>query len=413
MPSVSATIRSDLDPECVPKPVREVLSALVGAGHRAVLVGGCVRDLLRGEEVRDFDAATDASPERVLALFPHAVAIGVRHGTVMVPTAGGPLDVTQLRAGPRLEDDLAHRDFTVNAIAWDPLRGTWLDPFQGRADLADGRLRAVRSADGRMREDPLRALRAARLVATLHLTPDADLRPAMRASVEALRRVPRERVRAELSVLLLGTHAGAGLALLRQTGIESDLAPGIADDAPEVVDALPRRLELRLAGWLRGGRSVSILRRLRFGRRRSEQVERLLRLHPIESGADPARDASLRRLLRRAGPLLEDALALRRAEVQAGSADPAVAVRLEALERGIERVRRQGHLVLQRLDLALDGRAVMERLGCGPGPAIGRALAHLTDRVVEDPSQNTPERLGEILDAWWAEQDRGRGSGQA
>jgi tRNA nucleotidyltransferase (CCA-adding enzyme) len=389
-----------------PEPVRALLARLREDGHEAVLVGGCVRDLLRGLAVADFDVATSAPAERTLALFPRAVPTGLRHGTVMIPTAAGPVDVTTFRAGVRLEDDLAHRDFTVNAIAWDPLDGRWTDPFAGAADLAAGRLRAVGSPQARFAEDPVRALRAARLVATLALAPDPSIEPAMAEVRPRLREVARERVRQELVTLLLAPGAARGLRLLRRAGIEADLAPGVREDAPEVVAALPRDLELRLAGWLRGTRAETILASLRIGARRSRAVARLLGRHPID--ARPVRhDADLRRLLQRAGDAGVDALlALRRAELEAGAARGAAAcaearAALEALAERIERVRSRGPLSLARADLVLDGRRVMALLGSGPGPWIGEALRHLTERVVEDPSCNTAERLEEELRAWW------------
>ena len=126
---------SPLRAEAVPASVRDALSILHAAGHEAWLVGGCVRDLLRGVAALDFDVATSATPETVLALFPRAVPTGIRHGTVMLPLRDGPLDVTTFRSGPTLRDDLAHRDFSVNAIAWDPLGG---DVVGGRARHAAG-----------------------------------------------------------------------------------------------------------------------------------------------------------------------------------------------------------------------------------------------------------------------------------
>jgi tRNA nucleotidyltransferase (CCA-adding enzyme) len=386
-------------PDVLPAAVREALATLRDGGHRALLVGGCVRDLLRGVAVTDFDVATDAAPARVLALFPRAVPTGIRHGTVMVPAPGAPLDVTTFRAGPRLEDDLAHRDFTVNAIAWDPATDAWVDPFEGAADLAAGRLRAVGAARDRFAEDPLRALRAARLVATLGLEPEPDLLPAMREAVPGLRGVARERVRRELEALLLAPGAAAGLRLLRASGIEQDLAPGVRPDAPEVVAALPASLELRLAGWLRGARAESVLLALRFGVRRARSVARLLARHPIER--QPRRsDADLRRLLARAGEDGVDALlALRRAEL---ASDAAATAALDALAERLAGVRASGTLALQRTDLALDGAAVMALLGIAAGPKVGDALRHLAECVLEDPACNTPEALAQRLRAWAA-----------
>lgn len=401
----------------VPEPVQRLVGELAAAGHPSFLVGGCVRDLLRGEAPGDFDVATPATPEQVLALFPRAVAIGVRHGTVMVPSRGGPVDVTRFRAGPSLEEDLAHRDFTVNAIAYDPASGELIDPFEGCADLAAGRLRAVRSARERFDEDPLRALRGARLAAALELEVDPEVEHAMRGSVEALEEVARERVRQELASLLLAPDVARGLALLHRTGLEASLAPGAAQDAPAVVAALPVDLELRLAGWLRGARAPRILRPLRFSRSTVQRVERLLRWHPVEIGVATSRDASVRRHLKRIGE--ENAaplLALRRAELTAGheARGPQAAEqrrRVDALDAAFERIHRQGQLALHRQQLSIDGQEVMRVLGLPPGPEVGRALAHLTDLVVDEPARNEPETLRALLLAW-ARERASSGPGQ-
>jgi tRNA nucleotidyltransferase (CCA-adding enzyme) len=327
----------------------------------------------------------------------------------MIPSDDGPVDVTTFRGGPLLEDDLAHRDFTVNAIAYDPRRLEYVDPFDGRGDVMRRQLRAVRSASDRFSEDPLRALRAARLHATLGFDVDAEIEDAMADAREGLGRVARERVRRELSVLLLGPRAGDGLALLRRTGLDLDFAPGTHPDAAAVVDALPFDLELRLAGWLRGTRVGRILRQARFPRRVSTRVVHLLAQHPIEDGIDPARDVALRRMIKRVGAdCVAPLIALRRAEIRVGNVKGEASVedarkRLDELDAGVERVHSSGALALQRIDLAIDGRQVMTHLGCRPGPVVGRALAHLTDRVVDDPGCNTLEKLTEMLDTWWAE----------
>jgi tRNA nucleotidyltransferase (CCA-adding enzyme) len=414
-PAPPAPLRTTLSARDVPPAVLELLRALAGGGFDAALVGGCVRDLLRGAPAVDFDVATAAPPEAVLLLFPRAVPIGLRHGTVMVPTRTGPVDVTSFRAGPRLEDDLGRRDFTVNAMAWRPDDGALVDPFGGRADLAAGRLRAVGDAAARLAEDPLRALRAARLVATLGLAPDPRLEAALSGVRAALPAVARERIRQELARLLVAPHAGAGLALLRRSGIEAELVPDSAPDASALLDRLPASLPLRLAAWLRApagepagrsgaraARAESALARLRFPRRVAQHVAALVRAHPIERDVDPRSDASVRRLLRRIGA--EDAaglLALREAELTlADSGSPGATTDRQLvgeLHAALARVRAAGETALQRLDLALDGRAVMAALGRGPGPHVGEALRYLTERVIDDPESNTPERLRALL----------------
>lgn len=398
-----------IDPERRIRPpgaIETVLLALTSKGHAAYLVGGCVRDLLRGEDVRDFDVATSAPAEVVLGILPRAIPIGIRHGTVMVPTTEGPVDVTSFRAGPRVEDDLGHRDFTINAMAWDPESGAVLDPFRGLEDLANGCLRAVGDAENRFREDPLRMLRAARLVATLGVTSDPAIETAMAKLAADLRGVARERVRSELALLLLGPDVASGLGLLRRTGLEAELASGIRPDAIAVVAALPPDLDLRLAGWLRDTEAESILRRLRFSRRICRRVGHLLRHHPIGANVNPKRDALVRKLIKRVGvDELTPLFRLREAELRSANAagTPGGAEQLQLIRDAIDRVRSAGALALRRFDLAISGRDVMEQLGCGPGRTVGRALGYLTEAVVESPDCNTPERLRQLL-ARWAEE---------
>lgn len=379
----------------IPPPVRAVLQRLRDAGHEAWLVGGCVRDLLRGVASTDFDVTTAASAAELLAVFPRAVPIGVRHGTVMVPTSAGPVDVTAFR-GATLAEDLARRDFSVNAMAWDPGSGTLIDPSDGARDLERGVLRAVGDAAARFAEDPLRALRAARLVATLGLVPDAALEPCMRDARPALRGVARERVRHELEALACGPAVARGIALLRASGIEADLFPNAPADAGEVAERVSPSLVLRLAAWLRRTHAESLLARQRFPKRIAAEVGHLVALHPID--ARPLRgDADVRRLLRRAGADGVEAL-LQLREAEAGAP-------LTALRERIERVRRADE---ERggSELALDGAAVMKLLGCGPGPEVGAALRHLHECVLEDPTCNNEAALGEALRRWRSRPER-------
>jgi hypothetical protein len=184
----------------------------------------------------------------------------------------------------------------------------------------------------------------------------------------------------------------------------------VRDDAARLVPRLPEDLVLRLAGWLRGTRAMRVLRQLRFPRRTSEEVERLLRWHPVDAGVDAEREVAVRRQLKRVGEDRVDGLvALRRAEVACGDLPDALApeeaeARIERFVAAVTRLREAGSLALERQNLALDGAAIMQILGCPPGPRVGRALRHLTERVVDDPSLNTPQALSALLETW-AEED--------
>ena len=204
-----------------------VLERLNAAGHRAVLVGGCVRDRLMGRTPHDYDAATSARPEQIReACAPmRVVETGVRHGTVTVLSGGLPVEVTTFRVeggysdhrrpdGVRfvadLEEDLARRDFTINAMALD--EGGIVDPFGGRADLSAGFIRCVGEPARRFEEDALRILRALRFASCLDFSIEPATLAAARAAAPTLTRVSAERVFAELDKLLLGPGAGRVLA---------------------------------------------------------------------------------------------------------------------------------------------------------------------------------------------------------
>jgi tRNA nucleotidyltransferase/poly(A) polymerase len=382
----------------LPPAVADVVAQLAARGHETHAVGPAVRALLDGEPVRDFEVATAADGRTLLALFPHAVPLDAAPQRLVLPSAAGPIELVPHAHASGICGELSHRDFTLYALAVDA-EGRLLDPFAGRVDAAAARLRCVGRAPERIAEDPLRMLRAARLVAVHDLAPAASLVAAMRDARERIGMVAGARLRGELHALLLGPYAHRGLALLRETGLEELIAEGVGADAAAVVAALPADLELRLAAWLRGTRAVRILRRLREPRPRVVAVERLLHLHPIDAVAQPEHEPTFRRLVRRSQPILPGLLALRDAEIAARDEGAAARERLSALRRAIDRA----HLPISEgteAPLALDGRAVMEILACGPGPEVGLALRHLAKAVAADPSCNTADALRERLLAW-------------
>src|SRR6058998_831511 len=190
-----------------------VLRTLRAAGKQAWIAGGAVRDLLRGKAADDFDVATDALPEQVVKLFPRVIPTGAQHGTVTVLSGEHKIEVTTFRGeGPYLdgrrpssvtflgdiEGDLARRDFTVNAIAWDPLSDDLRDPFGGVGDLERHRLRAVGDPLARFREDGLRPLRAIRFASTLRLALDRPTEKAIPETLDIFAKVAWERIRDEL-----------------------------------------------------------------------------------------------------------------------------------------------------------------------------------------------------------------------
>ena len=235
-----------LRPAAVPPPVLGVLRRLTEAGHRAWLVGGVVRDLLLDRTRHDpgeFDVASKATPAEVQALFRKVIPTGIDHGTVTVVEGGARVEVTTFRGeeayvdGRRpsrvtfhddLEADLARRDFTVNAMAWDPLSGELRDPHGGRADLARKLIRAVGDPRERFAEDGLRPLRGVRFVSQLGFRLAPSTRDAIPGALQVVALVSRERVAEELSRLLVGPHAAGGIAALSATGLLPVVLPRLA-----------------------------------------------------------------------------------------------------------------------------------------------------------------------------------------
>lgn len=235
-----------------------ILNRLEQAGFSAYFVGGCVRDLLLGRALHDWDITTAASPETVMALFPHSVPTGIRHGTVTVLLDGARAEVTTFRADgayrdgrhpeqvrfvASLEEDLARRDFTVNAMAMD-LRGAVYDFHGGQDDLRRGVLRCVGTPQTRFHEDALRMLRAYRFAAQLGFTLERETEQAIFACADGCMALSRERVRDETEKTLLSPRP-AFLEKLLAAGL---LRPcGLARSVP--LDALAQLPCERAVRW--------------------------------------------------------------------------------------------------------------------------------------------------------------------
>jgi tRNA nucleotidyltransferase (CCA-adding enzyme) len=402
-----------LDFNRIPAQVVELCRKLAVAGHEAYLVGGGVRDLLLELPVNDWDVATSAAPRQVQALFPRTIPLGIQHGTVAVQLRGMQVEVTTFRGEGAysdgrhpdsvtfvrtLEEDLQRRDFTVNAIALDPLARQVIDPMNGQADLDARLIRAVGAPLARFSEDGLRTMRAVRFAATLEFDVDAQTVEAMARSLESLRKVSRERIRDELLKLLGARAPAVGLELMRRTGLLGEVLPELPE--PEVDRALAAAAAVdgpalvRLAALLvHTGACDEACRRLRLSNQERRRTCHLVAHHGLldAPGADPARQ---RRIAHRIGrEALEEALALRGGLVAAAGEGRRA---FEELAAALRRVIQRGD-PLQIAELAVDGAEVADRLG-GPGPAVGRVLRALLERVLEDPALNERDRLLALVD---------------
>jgi tRNA nucleotidyltransferase/poly(A) polymerase len=436
-----------------PTAVVEIAERLRRQGYAAWAVGGAVRDGLLGLGGGDWDLATGARPDDVRRIFRRTVPVGIEHGTVGVIGSDGVMyEVTTFRRdietfgrhavvsfAETIEEDLSRRDFTINAIAWDPLGDVLLDPHGGLDDLDARQLRTVGQAPDRMAEDHLRVLRALRFAGHFGLAIEAGTWSAITAAVPLLHALSPERVHEELTKVLARTRpASVTLDLYARSGALEALypelsamrgieMPGTGVDAwaftLAATDAVsPRHVLVRYgvllhaAGVpvartrdpLRGGWRVTghetigarkasdVMKRLRAS---NADTERVVSLVARQSDLFPpdAPDAGVRRWLADLGP--ECVHDLFRMRIAFWRAHP--------VKRGdvdlVERWRKAHRVMLSHPVLTLDGLAIggedLKRLGLMPGPRFGVILRALLVRVVDTPSLNTREALLDLVRA--------------
>lgn len=428
----------------VPESIGRCIQRLEAAGFAAYAVGGCVRDDLLGIVPHDYDLCTGALPEQIVQVFSELpqVHAGMKHGTVGIITDGGVVEITTFRKEgtyrdnrhpdwvdfvPEIEQDLARRDFTVNAIAWSPTRG-YADPFGGRDDLQRGILRAVGQPDARFREDALRILRGMRFAARFHLTIDAETEAAMVRQTPLMDHLARERVFTELCGFLpLATAADLQRFAPMLCRIIPELAPMVGFDqhsphhaydvythTAHVLEAVPTELSLRWAALLHdigkiptftqdvngrghfyghaqeGARMADdVLRRLKAPTQLRGQVVWLIDHHMTRLMPDRK---LLRRCFSRYGKeQLNMLLALQEADMgskgtgehQGSDHFPRVRAMLEELEA------EEGRLSLK--NLAVNGNDLMA-MGYS-GKAVGQCLNALLERVLEESLPNDRDAL--------------------
>ncbi len=413
-----------------PAEVLGIAETLERAGFETWCVGGAVRDALLEHPHLDWDLATSAKPQTVIKLFARTVPVGIEHGTVGVLDAKGRMhEVTTFRRdvktdgrhaevefGVSLDDDLARRDFTINAMAWSPSRQELRDPFGGQRDLGARLLRAVGNADDRMREDRLRALRAIRFASRFDFRIEPATWQAILGSAGDLKRLSAERVRQELEKTMEQVRRPSeALSLWRQAGIAQALVPSllrVSEVGLRSLDQLampglrgrPQRTLNRMAALLveLGGQAAAgSLKALRSSnsdtRWVSELAERWVALGPsmedaLGEGDVPA--AMLRRWVAtigrtRVGAFMRVASARWSAARALGQRAPDARLVASVYRRMLRAAWREP---VELADLAVDGGDLLQA-GIANGPALGRMLAALLDWVLEDPARNTMATL--------------------
>ena len=464
----------------IPKEVKEVAEKLEGGGFKAYLVGGCVRDLLLGFEPKDWDVATNARPDEIQKIFSDSVyennfgTVGVKIPTlkgVGTPTSAERsvganfekkkidiVEVTTFRIEGKytdkrhpdevkfarnIEEDLARRDFTINAFAMD-LGGRITDPFNGRKDLKDKLIRTVGDPKERFNEDALRLVRAIRFAAELSARGGSaaggdfkiESKTAKAIEVDAglFEMIAKERVRDEFVKIIMTSRAAEGIRMLENYGLLKFIMPELREGIGcgqnkhhiyEVFEHNVRALDyaasknysfvIRLASLLHdvgkprtkrgegpdstfynhevvGAKmTLKILDRMRFGKEIVEGVGHLVRSHLFYYNVGEVTESGVRRFLARVGPEnIPDLIKVREADRIGSGVPKAVPYKIRHLLFMIDKVK---HDPIHPKMLVVKGDDVMRFLKIEPGPRVGQILSILLEEVLDDPSKNTRENL--------------------
>lgn len=440
----------------VPKEILGVYAALKTAGYEAYLVGGCVRDLLLSREPKDWDITTNATPEQIQAIFEETFYEN-EYGTVGVVTKSEDprlkvVEVTpyriegkysnarhpdEVKFSDTLSDDLKRRDFTINALAYDPTTSTLIDEHDGREDIKRRVISAVGNANERFKEDALRTLRAVRLSAELDFAIETNTAAAIAEDAVHLAKISRERVRDEFIRIIESPRPMQALYISQKLGILKYIIPELEEGigcgqnqahAFDVFEHLLRALqaaadknwplEVRLAAllhdigkpatrrfseekndWTFHGHEVvsarmakRILTDLRFSKDVIEKVEALVRTHMFFSDPDTVTLSAVRRTIRNVGPEnIKHLLSLRICDRIGTGRPKEQPFRLRKYMSMVDEALRDPVSVSM---LKIDGTRLME-LGEKPGPRIGWILHGLLEDVLDDPKKNTAEYLEE------------------
>ncbi len=455
----------------IPKEVQTILNKFNEAGYQIYIVGGAVRDLIMGNKVHDWDFTTDAKPEEILKLFPNGFYDN-KFGTVGIAsssldnsktrgeqTSNEIYEITTMRREDnyqdsrhpteiswtnKLEEDLARRDFTINAMALRQVSGQAndiVDPYNGQQDIQEKIIRAVGDPNTRFQEDALRLMRAIRIATQLDFQIDPATFQAIQDNAALIKNIAQERIRDELFKLLATKNPLVGIELLKKTGILEIILPeltrcfGIVQEGPKhdrVYDIGEHSLLslkhcpskdplVRLAALLHdvgkfdtmnteedgnvtfynhdivGGRTVKdIARRFNLSNKQSDKLYNLVRFHMFTLN-ETQTDSAIRRFIKNVGlDNIDDMMAVRIGDRLGGGTQNAVSWRMEKYQERIKQVLQKPFSIT---DLKVNGKDVMEILHIEPGKKVGEILQKLFEEVLEDASKNNREYLLEKVES--------------
>lgn len=421
--------------------VLDISRRLTRDGYQAFLVGGAIRDFLLGFQAKDWDVATNATPEIIRDLFPTTKSFHLKHGTITLVIEGTHFEVTTFRGpeggiGSSIEEDLAHRDFTLNAMAYDLIGARIIDPFGGAEDIRRKVVRAVLNPIERFQEDPLRMMRAIRFSQELGYSIDPETLMAITSFSHAMSGVAAERIRDELVRVLMVSRPSVGFNLMRKTGLLQVILPELMEGyrkrqnnfhkytiyrhIMETVDVIERdpilrlsalfhdiakprvreRIEGRWRFFSHADASVELTRqimmRLRFSNELTSRVSILVTHHMFDYKKELS-DRAIRRFIKRVGAEhVDDLIRLRKADDVAHGWGRDHGDRIEEFRKRVHaQMRRSPAFTIS--DLALNGDDVKAITGLPPGPRVGQILKKLLEAVIENPEHNQRQILIEML----------------
>ena len=426
----------------MPQFVRSVVDRLRTSGHQAYIVGGAIRDLCMHRVAADWDVATSARPEEIQSVFKKINKFSLKQGTVTLVHTARHYEVTTFRSstdfGQSIEEDLSHRDFTMDAMAYDQAMKVILDPHGGREDILRRLVRAVGDPKSRFVEDPVRLLRAVRLATELDFEIERKTLETINSMASEVGRVAKERIREELLKILMSQRPSVGFNLMRRTGLLKELIPELLEGYRKKQDASHRytiykhimetvdcvdpdpvlrltalfhdiakpRVREKIDGQFRflgheeiGARlTKEIMGRLKFDNKTIGKVTNLVTHHMSVAEYDSGwSDGALRRLIRRVGPdNIDPLLGFRRADILAHGLEDKNMGQFRDLEKRIAELRK-GSLALEPRDLAVGGHRVMQIMGMPPGPEVGKVLKRLLEKVTEHPELNNEQMLTALV----------------
>ena len=433
----------------IPQYVLDIANSLSKNGYEAWVVGGSVRDLIIGKAAYDYDVATDAHPDMVLSVFKRAIPTGIKHGTVTILMDGHQIEVTTFRSDGKYTDkrrpdhvtyassiyeDLARRDFTINGIAYNPITGMTVDPYNGREDIQRGIIRTIGNPVERFREDGLRPFRACRFAAQLGFTIENNTFHAITNCLDTTSEISMERIRDEFLKILEAEKPSIGIDLMRKCGLLGQIIPEILTGFGVKqnrfhrydiyyhnlysCDAAPREdYRIRLAALFHDigkyhvkrdteeGKSVfynheiigagiakRVMRQMKFSNSDVRLVAHLIRNHMFHYTRQWT-DGAVRRFIRKVGLEYLDALfELRRADRIGNGLKRGESNAVKNLKGRIEKVLEAENAITVK-DLSVNGYDIMGEFGLEPGPLIGKILSQLLEEILDDPEKNRREIL--------------------